>query len=377
MKVTVLQENLAKGLSLVGRAVSSRTSLQVLNNVLVATENGRLRLSATNLELGVTAWVGAKVHMEGETTVPARTFVDLVNAMRPGQVELNYTNRTRSLNLRGGTLNNDIKCIDATEFPVMPTIEEDEVAVELNVEDLRDMISHVVFAAASDDARPILTGVQIKIDGQQVTFAAADGFRLSVRTANLSYPVDDEIVAIVPAKALAELGRVIGDAEQPVKMALPQGRGQVIFLHKDVQLVSQLIDGTFPDYRQLIPTETETRVVVSTQELLAACKAVDIIARESAHTARFSVKPGGDLQPGVLEIQATSNELGSNEAMVDASIDGEALEIAFNVKYMVDVLNVLDSEHVELGMNTATSPGTIRPMGRDDFVHVIMPMRLS
>jgi DNA polymerase III subunit beta len=202
MKVTVLQDNLARGLSTVSRAVSPRSTLPVLANVLVATDEGRLRLSATNLELGITCWIGAKIHEEGSTTVPARTFADLVSTLSDSQVEMSLSIRTQTLNLRSGASNTDIKCIDAQEFPPMPVADNSQ-GLELNVADLKEMIHQVVFAASTDDARPVLTGVLVKLSGNQIVMAAADGFRLSVRKAQLSSPVARPISAVIPSRALS------------------------------------------------------------------------------------------------------------------------------------------------------------------------------
>jgi DNA polymerase-3 subunit beta len=375
MKVSCLQENLAKGLSIVSRAVAARSTLPVLGNILLATDNARLRLSATNLELGITCWIGAKIEEEGSTTVPAKTLVDLVNTLPQDKVEMSLVVRTQTLNLSCGRVQANIKGIDAQEFPLIPPANLDD-ALQLNVEDFREMINHVIFAAATDEARPILTGVLAKIEGGQVTLAAADGFRLSLRTAHLSTPNAEPIQAIIPARALAELGRVI-TADEPVFMSLPAGRGQVIFHHDSVELVSQLIEGTFPDYNNVVPKSYTTRTVMSTTEFRKACKTSDIFAREAAHTARLKVKPGSELTPGHVTISATAAETGDNVAEFDATVDGGPIEIAFNVKYLVDVLNVIDAPNVALETSTSSSPGVIRPVGRDDFLYVVMPMHLG
>lgn len=375
MKVSCLQENLAKGLSIVSRAVAARSTLPVLGNILLASDNARLRLSATNLELGITCWIGAKIEEEGSTTVPAKTLVDLVNTLPQDKVEMSLVVRTQTLNLSCGRVQANIKGIDAQEFPLIPPANLDG-ALQLNVEDFREMINHVIFAAATDEARPILTGVLAKIEGGQVTLAAADGFRLSLRTAHLSTPNAEPIQAIIPARALAELGRVI-TAEEPVFMSLPPGRGQVIFHHDSVELVSQLIEGAFPDYNNVVPKGHTTRTVMSTAEFRKACKTSDIFAREAAHTARLKIKPGSELTPGHVTISATAAETGDNVTELDATVDGGPVEIAFNVKYLVDVLNVIDTPNVALETATSSSPGVIRPVGRDDFLYVVMPMHLG
>jgi DNA polymerase-3 subunit beta len=380
MKVSVLQENLAHGLSIVSRAVSPRSTLPVLGNVLVATDEGRLRLSATNLELGITCWIGAKIEEEGSTTVPARTFTDLVSTLSDKQVDMTLNVRTQTLNLRCGASNTDLKCIDSQEFPPMPAADPDQ-GIQMNVTDIKEMIHQVVFAASSDEARPILTGVLVKVNDNKVIMAAADGFRLSVRKAELSSSVAQAVKAVIPGRALSELARVAGDGDKTLTMILPPGRGQVIFRMQDAELVSQLIEGTFPDYEQIIPRRCETRAVLSTSAFLKACRQAEIFAREGSHIARLDIKPGGELKPGTVEITGQSEETGFNENVVDASIEGPALLIAFNVRFLREVLDVVKTPNVALETTTDTSPGVVRPVGpansEDEFLHVIMPMHLG
>ncbi|HKJ27719.1 MAG TPA: DNA polymerase III subunit beta [Anaerolineales bacterium] len=376
MKVSVLQENLAKGLGIVSRAVSPRSTLPVLANVLVATDEGRLRLSTTNLELGITCWLGAKITEEGSTTVPARTFLDLVNTLPNGQVDMDLAVRNQTLHVRSGASNTDIKCIDSQEFPPIPVPDLDG-GVSFNVADLREMIHQVVFAASTDDARPVLTGVLVTVEGNTVTMAAADGFRLSVRSAEISQSVSDKIQAIIPARALHELARIAGEGDDTVTMVMPPGRGQVIFRTKDAELTSQLIEGNFPDFAQIIPTGHNTRTVVATTDFLKACKQAEIFARDGSHIARLNITPGDELQPGVVEISAQSEETGSSEAVIDATIDGQPVLIAFNVRYLREVLDVVGTPNVALETSAAAAPGLIRPLGEDGFLHVIMPMHLG
>jgi DNA polymerase-3 subunit beta len=376
MKVTVLQESLAHGLGLVSRAVSPRSTLPVLANVLVATDEGRLRLSATNLELGITCWIGAKIEEEGSTTVPARTMADLVATLPPEQVSLSLNTTNQTLNVRCGASNTDIKCIDAQEFPPMP-VPELEGAIQLNVADFKEMISQVVFAASADEARPVLMGVLLNVDKDTLTMAAADGFRLSVRKGTLSQAAAQPLTAIIPARALGELGRVASDGNEAVSMILPKGHGQVVFRMKDVELVSQLIDGTFPDYQQIIPRSYKSRTILPTPALLKACKQAEIFAREGSNVARLDIKSAGDLEPGSVEISAQSEETGSNETVVAATIEGIGLLIAFNVKYLREVLEVIKTPNVALETVAPNAPGVIRPVGDDNFLHVIMPMHLG
>ncbi len=377
MKVTVLQTNLAHGLGIVSRAVSPRSTLPVLSNVLIASDEGRLRLSATNLELGITCWIPARIEQEGSTTVPARTFSDLVNTLPGDQVMLSLDAKTQTLNVRSGTSTNDIKCIDAQEFPPLP-VPDLEGAVQLNVADFREMIQQVAFAASTDEARPVLMGVLVQVEKDKLTMAAADGFRLSVRKAVLSTPAPAPLTAIIPARALTELARVASDGEEPLYMVVPKGRGQVIFRVKDVEVVSQLIDGTFPDYQQIIPRKYTSRTLVSTASLLKACKQAEIFAREGSNVARLNIKSAsGELQPSEVEITATSEETGKNETIVEATVDGSGVLIAFNVKFLREALEIIKTPNVALETSAPNAPGVVRPVGDEQFLHVIMPMHLG
>ncbi|MGD0173146.1 MAG: DNA polymerase III subunit beta [Anaerolineales bacterium] len=376
MKVTCLQENLAKGLGIVTRAVSPRNVLPVLGNVLLATEEGRLKLAATNLEIGITYWLGTKVEDEGSITVPARTLLDFVNTLPNEKIHLTLDPRRQSLNLKCESFTSDIKGVDAQEFPVLPSAALGE-GLSLNVVDLREMITQTTIAAATDDTRPVLTGVLVRLEGDQLTLAAADGFRLSMRNSKLSAPVRESVSVIIPARALSELARLVGDQDDTVWMVLPTGRGQAVFRLKDAELSSSLIDGTFPDFQPIIPRSYNTRAVVSTAQFLKACKAADIFARQASHSARITITPGADSLPGKLQVNATAAETGAGETVVDATVEGPAIEIAFNVKYLVDVLTVVNTPNVALETTGPASPGVVRPVGRDDFIHVIMPMHLG
>jgi DNA polymerase III subunit beta len=376
MKVTVLQENLARGLGIVSRAVSPRSTLPVLANVLIATDEGRLRLSATNLEMGITCWIGAKIEEDGSTTVPARTLADLVGTMPDPQVVLTLNPQNQTLNVRSGASTNDIKGIDAQEFPPLP-VPDFEDAIQINVSDFKEMIHQVAFAASTDEARPVLMGVLLTVEKDQITMAAADGFRLSVRKAALSSSVPSQVSAIIPARALNELARIAADGEQMIQMVLPKGRGQVVFRVKDAELVSQLIDGTFPDYQQIIPRSHKSRTLVSTASLLKACRQAEIFAREGSNVVRLNIKTNGEMQPGEVEISAHSEETGSNETLVEATVDGIPLLIAFNVRYLREVLEVVKSPNVAIETSAQNAPGVVKPVGDDDFLHVIMPMHLG
>lgn len=376
MKVSCLQENLAKGLSIVGRAVNTRSTLPVLGNILLETDGGRLKLSATNLEIAITCWIGAQTEIAGSITLPARTFTDLVSTLPQDRVDLNLNETTQTVHISCGRVEANINGIDAQEFPMVPAPEENG---RLRIEGytLKQMINQVAFAAAIDDARPTLTGVSARFAGSQVVMAATDGFRLSVRSAHLATSVDAETEVIIPARALSEVARVIDENTEAVYVTMPEGRNQIIFDMESIVVVSQLIDGAFPDYRPIIPKKRNTHTVLSTADFRKACRTANIFARESSNTARVRVEPGDEFAPAHAIVTAISTETGDNEARIDANVDGDPIEIAFNVKYMGDVLNVIETPQVVLETTTAMEPGVIKPAGDQDFLHVIMPMHFG
>jgi DNA polymerase-3 subunit beta len=347
----------------------------VLANILVASDESRLRLSATNLELGISCWIGAQIAEEGAITVPARTFSDLINTLPNDTVHLSLNTRTQTLNVRCGSSVTEIKGIDAQEYPPIPAPDLSE-GIQLKASDLKEMIQQVVFAASTDEARPVLQGVLVTVDGREITLAATDGFRISVRKTALAEPFPQPVKAIIPARALTELARITSDGEQIVTMVVPPGRGQALFHLKDAELVSQLIEGNFPDYRAILPRSFKTTTIVSTPAFLKACKQAEIIAREGNYVIRLEITPG-DNKPGQIEISAQSEETGSSEISVEATVEGSSLVIAFNVKFLREVLEVVKSPSVAMETNANNTPGMVRPVGDQDFRHVIMPMHLG
>jgi DNA polymerase-3 subunit beta len=375
MRVSVRQENLAKGLSIVGRAVENRPTLPVLNNVLLSAEDARLKLAAMDMNLGmsITCWIGAKVDQPGAITLPKNTLADLVNNLSPERVDLTLDTNTLTMNVRCGTTISNIKGIHDSEFPLLPEDGSGDVLVPGRI--LKEMITQTVFAAAREDNRPILTGVFTELHGNVLTMAAADGYRLAVRTSQIEQHFPERFNMVIPGRAMAEVARIISEEDEEVGITLPSDRDIVRFHLKSVLVSSQILEGKFPDFTTVIPRSYITQTVVYTSDLLRACKRAAIFARDSAGSAQVLVKPARNPgEPGEVIVTGRSNERGDNTGMVDASVEGEALDVSLNVDYLIDVLNVMPSERVVLQSNGATSPSVLRPENRDDFVHVIMPM---
>ncbi|MFC1992612.1 DNA polymerase III subunit beta [Chloroflexota bacterium] len=374
MKLSCLQENLNRGLNVVGRAVATRTTLPVTNNVLLATDKSRLKLVATNLEMAISCWIGAKVEEEGAITVPARLLTEFVSSLPAEKVDVNLSPQTKTLSLSCARFEARISGVDAKDFPPIPTLGEG-ITTKVAVEDLRQGISRIVFAAATEESRPVLTGVNAEFDGDLLTLAAADGFRLAVYKLPLATPVSQKTVVIIPSRTLAELNRLAADQEEAVEITVNPNKSQALFRLKNVELVSQLVQGTFPAYDQLVPQSYSTRTVVDVAEFLRAAKTASIFARDGSGIVRLVVSPGGkELAPGKVTISARSEEVGDDVGDIDGVVEGEEAKIAFNGKYLTDVLSVLSETQVALETTNPSSPGVIRPVGVDNYIHVVMPM---
>ena len=378
MKITCLQENLSRGLAVVGRAVANRATLPVIHNVLLNVDQSMLKLSATNLEIAMTTWVGAKIEEEGSITVPERLLSEFVNSLPNDPINLQLDEGSGLLEISSGSSKAHINITDASEFPPIPTV-DDGIAAEVDPFVLRSAITRVAFAAATEESRPVLTGVELKLDESKFTMAAADGFRLAVHHGALLKPVPEEMSVIIPARTMNELNRLISDREEPVEILMTPAKGQVMFRIRGgdtVEIVSQLLQGTFPNYEQLIPQSYTTRAVMDLPTVLRAARTASIFARDGSNIIRMHLMPAeADTEPPKVEISARSEEVGDNEDTVDLDeIEGEEGKIAFNSRYLLDVLSVLERGKIALETTTSSSPGVFKPTDSDDYIHVVMPM---
>jgi DNA polymerase III subunit beta len=378
VKITCKQQDLNRGLSTVSHAVSNRSTLPILANILLATEHGRLKLCATNLEIGINCWVDAQIHEEGTTTVPAKLLTDFVNSLPQAPVDIAVAEDTNKVSIKGEGSSANIKGMDASEFPLIPNGEDGEVPIIVDATLLKEMISEVAIAASEDESRPVFTGVLVQVSNEKLTFAAADSFRLAVRTAPL--PADDSTHGdiLIPARTLTELARIL-PGEGAVQMIVTPNRSQVLFHTEQIDLVSRLIEGNFPNFRQIIPKEHTTRAVVDTRTFAARVKSAALFARDSSNIARVKIQ-GGDgsgLEPGTVTVEATAEDLGDNVGVLNAAVDGPEQQIIFNVKYLADVLAVVGTPEVAIEINAPTKPGVLKPVGPADYTYVIMPMHTN
>lgn len=376
MKVICSQQNLHHGLSAVGHAVSSRSTLPILANILLATDHGCLKLSATNLEMGITCRVDAQIEEEGTTTIPAKLITDFVNSLPQAPVELILPVDSNTLHLKSLRSSANIKGMDPSEFPQIPSNEGGDPPVLLDAALLKEMISEVAFAAAADDSRPVLTGVLVQMSDEKITFAAADAFHLAVREADL--PGDDHPRGdiLIPARTLADLARIL-PTEGQVEMIVTPNRSQVLFHTANLDLVSRLIEGAFPPFRSIIPKGSLTHAVLETKEFAAAVKSTSLFARDSSNIARIKINTADEdgEEAGSVTIEATAEDLGDNVSIVTAEVSGFAGQVLCNIKYLSSVLNAIDSQQVQIHMSESNKPIVIEPIDTTKYqLYVIMPM---
>ena len=383
MKLSCLQENLARGLGVVGRAVASRSTLPITQNVMLSSDQGMLRLSATNLEIAITTWIGAMIEEEGAITVPHRLVADLVNSLPSDRVDLDLRGPDPDdpnsgggsvLHLSCGRSRTHINGASADDFPPIPQVDSG-FATNIDPSVLRQGIGLVAFSAASDESRPVLTGVELKLEESNIVMAAADGFRLAVYTGQLSEPVADALKVIVPARTMNEIQRLASEQSAPVQVTLSPEKGQVMFKLEHVEVVSQLLQGNFPNYDQLIPERYETRAVMELDDLKRATQSAAVFARDGSNIVRLEMMPQESGEGGQLKVSARSEEVGDNLDELDIDqLDGEDAKIAFNVRYLMEIVNVLGRGKVALEVTNSSSPGVFRPADSDRYVHVVMPM---
>ncbi len=380
MRISCVQDQLSRGLAIVGRAVGSRTTMPILGNVLVATDGERLRLVATNLELGITTWVPARVLEEGRASVPARLLSEFVNSLPAGRdVSIDGGDRGTPLRLECERIGANVKGVDPEEFPPVAT-GDDRPAVRIPAREFRSMIDQVAFCAARDESRPVLSGVNVRMEGTVLSLAAADGFRLAIRTAELDHGLPDALDVIIPARALTELSRLLSGDDDEVEVSVTGNRTQVLFRVRtaggETVLVSRLLEGQFPDLQRVVPKTASTEVTVARTDLVTAIKVASIFARDSANVVRLELVPGSSdgLQPGNMEVSATAQEVGDNKSQVPAQVGGDETHISFSSEFLGDVLGVLKTEKVRLKLSGPLSPAVVEGVGADHYTHVIMPM---
>ena len=367
MKLSCTQEKLNKGINIVSRIVSPRGTLPVLNNILFQTDKGRLKISATDLEIGINTWIGAKVENDGGITIPSRLITDFVTTNNDDAISFDLKDTT--LLLKSDKYEAHIKGIEASEFPLIPEIKKESV-VEIKSGELKEIINRVVFAAAADETRPVLTGILLKIKDSIIKLVATDSYRLAEETYKLDKKISGEFNIIIPARTMNELGRILSDDQEKVEIKI--GENQIYFGFNDTQLVSRLIEGSFPDYENIIPKKSETKTVLKVKEFANAIKMASFFARESANNIKLKISKGNK-----IEVLAVSPQVGDNISTIGAKTEGKDIEIAFNAKFILDALNILKEDEVVLETIDKSSPAILKPIKSKNYLYLIMPLRID
>ena len=365
MELSVTQENLSRALSIVGRVASSRTGLPILNNVLLRTEGNRLLVAATNLEIAATYYVGAKVTKQGSLTLPARLVSEFISSLPKGTIDI--TSKGTSMTIASGNFSSNLTGVDATEFPELPTIEEkDAVAYTITTEDFKQAVNQTIITASNDTSRPVLTGVYWhSVDGE-LYLAGTDGYRLAERNLMKSRST---IEAIVPSSSLQEALRTISDGVSEVEILFDNT--QVRFRVGDAEITSRLIDGNYPDYRQLIPRESETKVTVPTDEFTRIVKIAGLFSRDSGGSITLTA----DKAAQKISIHSIASELGENTSSADAKVTSDG-QVTLNSRYISEALGVIDSDTIEFRFSGKLSPCVLKSTKKDsNYTHIIMPLK--
>ncbi|HVX48141.1 MAG TPA: DNA polymerase III subunit beta [Candidatus Saccharimonadales bacterium] len=362
MKLQVTQENLNRALNSVSRVANSRGTLPILANVLIKTTNNRLSLAATNLDIAITHYIGAKVSEEGSITVPARLMQDFVSSLPEGVIDLDL--KDSKLHVSTEKYQSVVNGIIADDFPVMPSI-ADGKKWSIDGPIFKKGLQQVVFAASNDETRPILTGVLLQADGDKLYMAATDSYRLAEKRLTKT---KEDIRILVPASAMNDLLRILGDADEKVQVT--HDDQQVLFKVGDVELVTRLVDGKYPDYKKLIPEKFATEARLKRSDLVNVTKVSSLFARESAGSVTIEV----DETSGQLSIRSVASQLGENTATADAKIKGSG-SITLNSRYLLDALNAVSGEEVIFSFNGKLEPTLLSDPASDDYKHIIMPLK--
>ena len=377
MRLSVHQENLARALNTVSRVVPGKSSqLPVIQNVLLATDSDRLMVSGTDLETSVTVWIRAAIEEEGSITVPAKSLNDLVNSLSRESVSLNLNQKTQTLHLKCGANENNFKGVDADEFPPLFHGNTHEVGIEAEV--LSDMIQKVVFAASEKPDRPVMTGVYLRMEENRITMVATDGFRLAIRMDELLTPVEKRQEYVIPRRALMEVQRIVSGQEGEVTISLPANRDVISFHIPHIDVSAQLISGKYPDFENIIPSDdAATASTLYAEDLMKACSRAMVFTDSKTYRGTMRITPPARQdEPGTIQLYSSDTDLGDNEGRLDAQVEGDELEIGFNLRYLVDMLRASNSERIVLQASGSERPISLRPETADkNYIYIMMPLR--
>lgn len=366
MKIICLQENLKYSLNITQNIIGRNLTLPILNNILLTTDDGRLKISSTNLEIGINTWTSGKIEKKGAITCPAKVLANFINNLPNKKIELEVKNN--NLTIKCDNYKAILNGLSADDFPIIPQIKEAPL-VEMRNDVLRDALLRVVGSASISESRPEITGVLFKLEKKELKLAATDSFRLAEKVIFETNKDSDEIKSlIVPQKTVQEIIRILGEKEGSVKICL--GSGQVLFDSGDAQVISRLIEGQYPDYQQIIPKVFSTQVIIDRVELLSVIRAASVFSSKT-NNIKISLNDGG------LEVLSQDPDLGENRSQIKTETKGKKVEISFNYRYLLDGLANIGTRQVFLGLNSDSSPAVFRPIGDESYIYLVMPIKAN
>lgn len=365
MKFTCTQENLNNGLAIVNHLASRSANLPILNNVLITAENNVIALATTNLEIGIKVQIRGKIEKEGKYTVPARLLTDYVSLLSRENIEVELSEEGLGVVCKNSRT--QIKGMSAEDYPLIPAVSEEKETI-INTEVFKEALNQTTFAANLDESRPEISGVFFNFENNNLTMAATDSYRLAEKKIKIKGGVNQKI--IVPLKTLQELSRILTTrAEKEIKLYLSEN--QILFSYNNLKLVSRLIDGNYPDYEQIIPTEEKTTVTVKSEALIKAIKSASLFCKMGINDVKLTFLPAKK----EMVVLSTNSGLGENITNIPVDIKGEEVDIVFNFRYLLDGLNNLQSERVIIKLTNQGAPGMFVPDNKEDYLYIVMPIR--
>jgi len=373
MQASLLQENLNIALSVTSRFTALKSNLPILSNILISSDAGRLKLSATNLEMGINYWIGGKIEAEGSFAVPSKEVTEFISYLPSGKIDISLNSKSL-LEVISPKAQSTFATSPIVDFPVLPQI-NDKTAIEIDQKIISDTITQVAFAAATDDSRPVLTAVLCRFTKDSFRLVATDGFRLSLKEIKMVDPLElpqdqDNLTFLIPSRSLQEVAK-LAKSSKKLKMGLSVDSHQLIFVLPDMELVSRLIEGDFPDYQRIIPEVFTTKIYLDKNEFSQAIKIASVFARESANVVKLSVKASS------IEVSANATQVGQNKVTVDAKVEGDPLEIAFNYKFISDYISICQGDELIIELNEPLTPALFHDSKDPHLTHIIMPVRIQ
>lgn len=368
MKFTAAKDSLSYGVQVVQRAVSAKNPLPVLSGILLKTMGGQLILTATDLEMGIECIIPVDVNDEGGVVLPSRYFGEIVRKLPDMKISVDVKKENHSTTIKYGQSEFTLLGLSPDDFPILPSIDSESILfVKQNV--FKNMIKQVGFSISNDDNRPVFTGILMEIEDGVIRLVATDTHRLAYRSAKIESSEGNFVKSvIIPGKTLNELNRIMSGESEGLKIAF--GENQIVFEMPGIRLISRIIEGQFPNYRQVIPQGCKTKIKVKTKELLEAVERASLLAKEGANVIKLNITEG------LMFISSNSPEIGKIEEQINIEMEGEEAQIAFNSKYLMDVLKVIEVEEILLELTGSLSPGIIKPLEGEDYIYLILPIRV-